>query len=88
LIEAAACGRPIVACDIPGCREITRDGENGMLVPPGDTGALAAALGRLIEDSELRRRMGERGREVVEAGFSEDQVVAATLEVYRALLAR
>ncbi len=86
LIEAAACGRPIVACDIPGCREITHQGENGLLVPPGDTEALAAALARLIENSDLRRRFGARGRELVEAGFSEDRVVRATLEVYRALL--
>ncbi len=87
LIEAAACGRPIVASDIPGCREITREGENGLLVPPGDVEVLAAALARLIEDPALRRRMGDRGRELVEAGFSEDRVVTATLEVYRALLA-
>ncbi len=85
LIEAAACGRPIVASDIPGCREITHQGENGLLVPPGDTEALAAALARLIENSDLRRRFGARGRELVEAGFSEDRVVRATLEVYRAL---
>jgi len=88
LIEAAACARPIVACDIPGCREIVHDGENGILVPPGDTEALAAALARLIEEPALRRRMGVRGREVVEAGFTEEQVAAATLEVYRALLGR
>ena len=88
LIEAAACGRPIVACDIPGCREITHQGENGLLVPPGDTEALAAALARLIENSDLRRRFGARGRELVEAGFSEDRVVTATLEVYRALEGR
>lgn len=88
LIEAAACGRPIVACDIPGAREITREGENGLLVPPGDTEALAAALARLIENSDLRRRFGARGRELVEAGFSEDRVVRATLEVYRALEGR
>ncbi len=88
LIEAAACGRPIVACDIPGAREIAHQGENGLLVPPGDTEALAAALARLIENSDLRRRFGARGRELVESDFSEDRVVTATLEVYRALEGR
>lgn len=86
LIEAAACGRPIVTTDVPGCREIVRDGENGLLVPVRDPGALATALRRLIGDPRLRRRMGERGHALVEAEFSAKRVIADTLALYRQLL--
>ncbi len=87
LIEAAACGRPIVTTDIPGCREIVRDGVNGLLVAPRDAEALAAALRRLIEDPALRTELGARGREVVVAEFSEEKVTGETLLVYDRLLA-
>ena len=87
LIEAAACGRPIVATDVPGCREIVRHGENGLLVPARDPGALAEALKQLILDPALRQRMGRRGREIAEAEFSEARVAHETLAVYRSLLA-
>ena len=86
LIEAAASARPIVSCDVPGCREIARDGETALLVPPRDAGALAEALRRLIQDRELRRRLGARGRALAEAEFSLERVVAETLALYRALL--
>lgn len=83
LLEAAASGRAIVATDAPGCREIVKNGENGLLVPPRDAKALAEALRTLIEDPDLRRRMGRRGREITEAEFSLDRVIAETLAVYR-----
>jgi glycosyltransferase involved in cell wall biosynthesis len=86
LIEAAACGRPIVATDAPGCREIVRDGENGILVPIRDSRAVAVAIGRLIADPPLRQRMGQRGREIAVTEFSLDRVIHETLEVYRKLL--
>lgn len=82
LIEAAACERPIVTTDMPGCREIVRDGENGLLVPPKDAEALASALNELIESKERRTEMGQRGREIVRKEFSVEQVVAETLDVY------
>ena len=82
LIEAAACGRPIVATDQPGCREIVQDGENGLLVPVQDTQALADALRTLINDPQLRQRMGRRGRDLVVEKFSVDQVIRETLSVY------
>jgi glycosyltransferase involved in cell wall biosynthesis len=87
LIEAAACGRPIVATDIGGCREIVKHGENGLLVPPRDPVALAEALGILIRDPALRARMGHRGRQIAERDFSVEKVVRETLAVYRGLLA-
>jgi glycosyltransferase involved in cell wall biosynthesis len=86
LLEAAACGRPIVATDVPGCREIVSDGDSGLLVPPRDVNALAEAIRRLLGDRALRTRMGERGRAIAESGFSEDRTITATLAVYRELL--
>ena len=88
LLEAAACGRAIVATDVPGCREIVADGDNGLLVRVRDAVTLAAALGVLLTDPVRRQRMGQRGRDRVLAEFSEATVVAETLTVYRELLAR
>ncbi len=67
---------------MPGCREIVRHNENGLLVSPRDSKALSNALKILIRDSELRAKMGARGREIVEAEFSEEIVVRQTMEVY------
>lgn len=86
LIEAAACGRPIVATDVPGCREIVHHNDNGLLVAAHDSAALAAALYRLINDRELRKRMGVRGREFAEREFSLEHVVEETLSLYGRIL--
>jgi glycosyltransferase involved in cell wall biosynthesis len=87
LIEAAACGRPIVTTDTPGCREVVRHGENGLLVAPRAAKALADALRTLAQDAGLRVEMGRRGRQRAVAEFSLDRVVAATLAVYQRLSA-
>lgn len=86
LLEAAACGRAIVTTDAPGCREIVRDGENGLLVPVRDAAALAIALRRLLEDGALCRDMGARGREIAVTDFSVERVVRETLALYRELV--
>ncbi len=86
LLEAAASGRPIVTTDTPGCREIVRHGENGLLVPPCEPVALAQALQRLLQDPVLRTQMGKRGRVIVTSEFSEEQVMKETLSVYSELL--
>jgi glycosyltransferase involved in cell wall biosynthesis len=86
LLEAASCGKPIIATDVPGCREIVHDGENGILVPLKDSIALASAIKELINDSEKRKRMGTNGRRLVENEFSEEIVVSQTLKVYQELL--
>jgi glycosyltransferase involved in cell wall biosynthesis len=86
LLEAAAMGRPIVASDVPGCREIARPGLNALLVPRGDEAALAAALARLAGDVELRRRYGAASRRLVESDLSATAVGEATAAVYRELL--
>lgn len=88
LIEAAACGRPIVTTNSPGCREIVRDGINGLLVPVNDVSALASALQRLIENKELRLSMGQQGRMIAITEFHVAKVVEETLDVYRSLLER
>jgi glycosyltransferase involved in cell wall biosynthesis len=87
LIEAAACGRPIVATDAPGCREIVRHGDNGLLVPVKNSAALADALRVMVQNPDVRRTMGRKGREIVVAEFSSERVISETLNVYRELLA-
>lgn len=83
LLEAAAVGRPIVATDVPGTRDIARNGINAVLVPPGDAVAFAAALRQLASDTDRRRRFAEAGRRLVESGFSDQMVRAATVALYR-----
>jgi len=85
LLEAMACGRPCVTTDAPGCRDAVRDGVNGFLVKTRDSQGLALALERLILDPELRRRMGQKGRQIAEAEFSIDNVVKQTMDVYKKL---
>ncbi|HZK90067.1 MAG TPA: glycosyltransferase family 4 protein [Stellaceae bacterium] len=86
LLEAASCGRPIVASDMPGCREAVAPEKTGLLVPPHDVAALAAAIARLAADPAMRRRMGEAGRVRAVAEFAEEAVAAQTLALLRAAL--
>jgi len=86
LLEAASCGRPIVTTDTPGCRDVVRQGENGLLVPVRGTAELADALQLLIEQPELRKKMGCKGREIVVSEFALEKVVAKTMNIYRELL--
>jgi glycosyltransferase involved in cell wall biosynthesis len=85
LLEAAAAGRAIVATDVPGNRDIARNGVNAILVPPGDAYALATALKALASDPARRRAYAAAGRSLVAEGFSEEAVSAATVALYRAL---
>ena len=85
LIEAAACGRAIVTTDTPGCREIVRHDENGLLVPVHDADALCAALAALIDDPVRRQQMGQAGQQLARAEFSLEQVNAQTLALYERL---
>lgn len=86
LLEAAASGRPIVTTDTNGCREVVSHGVNGLLVPVRSSLELADALQLLIENPELRRRMGACGRETVVKEFAAGKVVAETMAVYEELL--
>ncbi len=82
LTEAAASGRPLVATEVAGCREIVKDGENGILVPPKNLDALVEALRSLIDAPKTRSRMGARSREIAVREFSDAQVIEDTLSLY------
>jgi mannose/cellobiose epimerase-like protein (N-acyl-D-glucosamine 2-epimerase family) len=88
LLEAAACGRPLIATDVPGCRAVARPGVNALLVPVDDADALADAIDRLAGDAELRRRFGGASRELVEKEFSSARIGHDLVDLYRRLLAR
>ena len=82
LLEASACQLPCVASDVPGCHDVVDDGVTGYLVEPKKTGELALAMERLIDDPNLRKRMGVAARERVSKLFSEEMVIDKTLEIY------
>ncbi|WP_236651411.1 glycosyltransferase family 4 protein [Parabacteroides distasonis] len=86
LIEATAIGRPIVTTDSIGCKDTVEDGTNGFLVPIKDNEALAEKLRILIDDTDLRKRMGLHSRQIAERDFSLDDVIAKHLLIYRELL--
>jgi glycosyltransferase involved in cell wall biosynthesis len=86
LVEAMAAGLPAVASLIGGVPALVADGVTGLLVPPGDAGALARALERLLSDPPLRRRLGQAAREAV-AGHDARQMVEQIDALYRELLA-
>ena len=88
LLEAAACGRPIVATDVPGCREIARPGVNALLVPPDAPEALADAIARLAANAELRRAYGAAGRRLVETEFSAGGIGRDIVALYVRVLGR
>jgi glycosyltransferase involved in cell wall biosynthesis len=88
LLEAAACGRAMIATDVAGCRELAEPGINALVVPRDDPGALADAIARLARDPDLRHRLAARAREsVVAGGMGEETVAARMVGIYRELLA-
>lgn len=86
LIEAAAAGRPMIAADGPGLRDIVRHEETGLLVPPRDAAALARAMARLAADGDLRRQLGAGARRLAERSFGVEAVADRTIALYRNLL--
>lgn len=88
LLEAMAAGAPVVASRVGGATEAIADGVTGLLVPPGDPRALAAACAILLRDRERARRMGTAGRARAEALFRVDRLVRDLSAFYRGLLAR
>jgi glycosyltransferase involved in cell wall biosynthesis len=83
LMEAMACGVAVVATDVPGTNELVVDRESGLLVPAYDPPALAEALVELLEDPDLRARLGARGRERMERHFSLEAMVRAKESLYQ-----
>jgi glycosyltransferase involved in cell wall biosynthesis len=86
LIEAAACALPLVTTDVPGCREVVRHEQDGLLVPVKDGAALARAIARLQDDPALRERLGQAARARALAEFDERSVITRTIDVYRELM--
>jgi glycosyltransferase involved in cell wall biosynthesis len=86
LVEAAACGRPLIASNVAGCREVCRDGVNGTLVEPRDVLQLAEAITALLAAPDVQRRYGRAGRDLVQEHFSVEHIGAQTLQYYHALL--
>ena len=85
LPQALACGKPVVAFDVDGAREVCLDGVTGFLLRAEDVNGLATAVIRLLQDKQLAYRMGERGRGLVRERFSEDRMVHQLDELYRRL---
>jgi glycosyltransferase involved in cell wall biosynthesis len=86
LLEAAACGRPMVATDTPGCREIAIAGKTALTVPVGDAEALAEAMTKMGGDAEMRARFGKAARELVVDEFSADAIGRAIVALYQSLI--
>jgi glycosyltransferase involved in cell wall biosynthesis len=83
VLDAMACGKPVVATTAGGIPEVVADGETGFLVPPRDHQAMAEALVRLLKDAALRQRMGHAGLQRVRRMFSAERMVQETLRVYK-----
>jgi glycosyltransferase involved in cell wall biosynthesis len=85
LIEAASCGLAVIATDMPGCREVVRHQQNGILVEAGDVNSLARAMLAFIENPELCRCYGDAGRQLILSEFDQIYVNSATVGLYREL---
>lgn len=86
LLEAAACRRPMIATDTPGCREIAIRDETALTFPVDDAPALAEALTQMAGDGEMRARLGKRARELVEEKFSADVIGKQIVGLYQSLV--
>jgi glycosyltransferase involved in cell wall biosynthesis len=86
LLEAAACGRPMIATDVPGCREVVLSGKTGLLVPLDDPAALADAISQLVSSPALRHRYGAAARRLAVEKFSAEAIGQQTVRLYRALI--
>jgi glycosyltransferase involved in cell wall biosynthesis len=86
LIEASAVGKPIITTDAPGCHDCVQDGINGFIVPVRDFEMMAEKMKILLEDKELRQKMGKKSREIAEQEFAESISVNATLDIYSKII--
>jgi len=89
LVEAMACSKPLLACNLrSGVTYVCRDGDNGVLVPPGDTGALSTAMNSLAGSISLRKQLGDQGRLRAQNEFSQDSMLRRHLELFHRLIQR
>ncbi len=86
MLEAMAVGLPVIATAVGSLPEVVSDGVNGLLIPPKDPEALAAALARLLADPAWARKLGEQARQVVEANFSLERLGGEINEIYAELI--
>ncbi len=85
LIEAMSCYKPVIASNAGGITDIVEDGVNGLLVPPGDVQALARAIKKFAQDADLRKRMGEKARKVIDEKFNWNRIVSDLISLYKRL---
>jgi glycosyltransferase involved in cell wall biosynthesis len=88
LLEAAACGRPLIATDVPGSREIAVEGRNAIVVPSGDPDALSRALEHLAGNEGLRKAMGDESRRIVMSDMAQEQVSRDIVLLYRKMMTK
>jgi len=86
LLEAMSCGLPVVATNVSGCPGVVSDGENGILVPPHSPNEIATALSCLLDDEELRVKLGESARRTIEDGYTWDKIAAKIEACYNTAL--
>jgi glycosyltransferase involved in cell wall biosynthesis len=86
IIEALACGRPVITTNVAGCNEIITNGVNGIIIPINDPVSLAEAIIKLVNNPELREIMGKKGREIFLKKYSNSIVFKYTFNTYQRLL--
>ncbi len=86
-MEAAACGRALIASNVPGCREVVIHDQTGILFPADDASALALAMGQLASTPDLRIRSGAAARKLAEEKINSRLIGQQTVDLYRGLLA-
>ena len=86
ILEAMACGKPVIATNVGGIPEVVKDGENGILVSPKDPEALYRAMNELLDDREKREKMGRIGKRVCEESFSSNAMIEKIENLYDSLL--
>jgi glycosyltransferase involved in cell wall biosynthesis len=87
LIEAMACGKPVIASNLPGVRSVVLDGHDGLLADPGDVDDLSEKMRELLGNRRLREEMGKRGRSKVEQEYAWPKIIPRLVEVYESVLA-
>jgi glycosyltransferase involved in cell wall biosynthesis len=85
LLEAMACGKPVIATPVGGMLDVLKDRENGILVPVNDSDALANAIHELLNNAELRSLLGKAARQTILSRYSQQKELDGNLEVYRKL---